>query len=212
MRVARPRIKICGITRYEDAHAAAELGVEMLGFVCWPQSPRYLDPIRIRAIVRELPRTVAAVGVFVDQPLDEIAGVVESAGLGVVQLHGSEPESMWQLIGSPVIKAVGVTGRHDVRAMLDWPASVTPLLDAHDPVRKGGTGRVIDWGVAELAAKARPIVLSGGLTPDNVAHAIRTVRPWAVDVSSGVEHAPGVKDMRLMRAFVAAVRSGPETG
>ncbi len=201
-----PRIKICGITRIEDARAAVELGVEMLGFVCWPGSPRFVEPAAVKAIVSGLPASVATVGVFVDQTVDSIVSICSATGLSVVQLHGNEPRSEWGRIGRPVIKAVGVTERLDVRELSTWPDEVTPLLDASDPVRRGGTGRVVDWGIAGAASLMRPIVLSGGLAPDNVARAVATVRPWAVDVSSGVEQSPGVKDARLLRAFVEAAR------
>ncbi len=198
------RIKMCGITRSEDARLAVQLGVEMLGFVCWPQSPRFITPERIRDIVDGLPASIATVGVFVDQPVEAITHTCSLGGLSVVQLHGNEPESEWSRVGLPVIKAIGVTGELDVRRLTQWPDEVTPLLDASDPIRRGGTGRVIDWRIAAQAASMRPILLSGGLTPLNVAEAVATVRPWAVDVSSGIELKPGVKDARLMRAFVEA--------
>jgi phosphoribosylanthranilate isomerase len=206
MKSQSPLIKICGITRLDDAREAVELGVDLLGFVCWPDSPRYIEPPRIREILRSLPRPVAAVGVFVNQDGREIRTIAELAPFSLVQLHGDEPQDSWSAAGIPVIKAVGVGRRFDLRALDDWPPSVTPLLDAHDPVHRGGTGKVIDWTVAKRVARSRPIVLSGGLNPGNVADAIAIVRPWAVDVSSGVEVGPGVKDVRLMRAFVEAVR------
>ena len=151
-------------------------------------------------------------GVFVDQSLQEIASIVEEAGLGVVQLHGDEPVEMWEQIEWPVIKAVAVTGAFDAESLADWPVGVTPLLDAHDPARKGGTGRVIDWERAHAAARVRRIVLSGGLNPANVRSAIQKVRPWAVDAASGVEQHRGIKDRGLMQAFVEEVRAATSAG
>lgn len=206
MRMDSPLIKICGLTRLDDALAAVDLGVAMLGFVFWRQSPRWVEPVRVREIVKRLPRSTKAIGVFVNEASAVIDRIAETAGIHVVQLHGDEPELSWGRAGRPVIKAVGVRPDFDWRIIASWPAGVTPLLDADDPVRRGGTGRRVDWALAVEAARARPIILSGGLRPENVREAIAVVRPWAVDVSSGVESAPGQKDVTLMRAFVAAVR------
>jgi phosphoribosylanthranilate isomerase len=197
-------VKICGITRVEDAQAAVAAGANALGFVFWPKSPRYVDPARAREIVSTLPPAVTPIGVFVDQPADEVNRVATEVGLGAVQLHGNEDEAYVRTMARPVVKAVAVTG--DRAPAIDaWPSDVTVLLDVHDPVKKGGTGRTIDWTMASEIAKRRNIVLAGGLTPDNVADAIALVRPYGIDVSSGVESAPGIKDHGRITALFEAL-------
>ena len=193
-------VKICGITRVEDAHAAVAAGARALGFVFWPNSPRFIDPYRARAIVATLPPFVTPVGLFVNQSLEYVTGVASLARLGAVQLHGDESVAFAEAIRSPVIKALTPGDRAD-----DWPARATVLLDAHDPEQRGGTGRTIDWAAAALVAAARPILLAGGLTPDNVAQAVTQVRPFGVDVSSGVEHSPGIKDHGKIKALFEAL-------
>jgi len=192
-------VKICGITRLEDALAAADAGASAIGFVFWPNSPRFIDPYRARAIVRRLPPFVTPVGLFVDQPHEFIAGVSSLVRLGAVQLHGDETPAFASAIGLPVIKALPVEGARD------WPVGATLLLDAHDPARRGATGRTIDWHAAATVAAERRVLLAGGLTPENVADAIARVRPFGIDVSSGVERAPGVKDHRRITALFEAV-------
>jgi phosphoribosylanthranilate isomerase len=192
-------VKICGITRVDDALAAAEAGANAIGFVFWPNSPRFVDPFRARAIARALPPFVTPVGLFVNQPLDYIRGVTSLVHLGAVQLHGDETPAFAASIAVPVVKAL------PVRHALAWPAGATLLLDRHDPVRRGGTGRVVDWTAASEIAAARRVLLAGGLTPDNVADAIVRVRPFGIDVSSGVERTPGVKDHRRIIALFEAV-------
>ena len=192
-------VKICGITRVEDAEAAVALGANALGFVFWPKSPRYVDPYRARAIVASLPPFVSTVGLFVNQPAAHIANVASLARLGVVQLHGDETPEDAAALGRPVVRALSLhTAGHDLSR---WPARVTILLDAHDPERRGGTGRTIDWDAAAEVAHRRRILLAGGLSPDNVAAAVDRVRPFGIDVSSGVERAPGVKDVERLRAL-----------
>jgi phosphoribosylanthranilate isomerase len=200
------RIKICGLRRLADARLAADLGADAVGFVFWPDSPRFIDPYRALKIVPELPPFVATVGVFVDQPREYVDGVAQLLNLSAIQLHGHE--SVSEYIDRRVIKSVAVTGSMSPSsAFADVPPRATVLLDAHDPHRRGGTGRTIDWRWAAEAARLRPIILSGGLTAENVAAAIEAVRPYAIDVSSGVERAPGVKDAARMRAFFDAVRA-----
>ncbi len=162
----RTRIKICGITRLDDALLAAGLGVDALGFVFWPRSPRFLPPRRAAAIAAALPPFVTTVGVFVNQPLDEIRAIAAEVGLSAVQLHGDEPASMWTRVPGRCIKAVGAGAGFDAEAIAAWPPMVWPLLDAHDPVRRGGTGRTIDWDAAARAARTRRIILAGGLDAD----------------------------------------------
>jgi len=203
-----PRVKICGVTRVEDALLAAELGASAIGLVFWPGSSRAVDPGRAREITDRLPPFVTAVGVFVDQPVAFVREIVEAARLRAIQLHGSEAVEAYDGLPWPVIKAIPVRGGVRPPELLRLPARVIALLDAHDPVRVGGTGRTIDWQVAASVAVERPIILSGGLRPENVAEAVATVRPYAVDVASGVEQEPGVKDAARLRAFFAAVMEG----
>ena len=202
----RPRVKICGVRRLEDALLAAELGADAVGFVFWPESPRFIDPYRARDIARRLPPFLTTVGVFVDQPADFVNGVADLMALGAVQFHGKEAPSEYARVSHRVIKAVAVGDAFDRGRDLDpVPPHVTVLLDAHDPIRRGGTGKAIDWAIAADAAQHRRVILSGGLHPANVRSAIDAVRPYAVDVSSGVESAPGVKDGDKLRAFFAAL-------
>jgi phosphoribosylanthranilate isomerase len=201
----RTRIKICGITSIDDAQLAVDFGADAVGFVFWAGSPRCLTPERAGLIVATLPRFVTAVGVFVNQPPDQIRRVVDDVGLGAVQLHGDEPVDEWTSLPCQTIKAVGMDDAFDAASLTAWPGSVMPLLDVVDPERRGGTGRTIDWTRAAAAARTRRVVLAGGLRPDNVEEAIDLVAPYAVDVSSGVERQPGVKDPDRVRAFFAAV-------
>jgi len=201
-------VKICGMTRAEDAQAAVRLGATALGFVFWPQSPRWISAAAAGAIIRGLPTGVATVGVFVNQTAEEIRATVAEAGLTSVQLHGDEPPAMAARVGRPVIKATSLATAEAVMAA--WPEDVVLLLDAHDPVRRGGTGRTIDWPAAAAVAAKRRVVLAGGLTPDSVAAAIAAVRPYGVDVSSGVEQAAGVKDEGKMQRFLEQVRGVDE--
>mgnify|MGYP006276573531 CR=1 FL=1 len=200
-------IKICGMTRAEDAVAAVAAGATAVGFVFWPGSPRVVTPVAAAAIARIVPAQVQKVGVFVDATPEEIREVVRTVGLDVVQLHGAESAASAEALNVPVWKAFGVDERVDV---LGWPGHMLVLLDAIDPRAKGGTGRTIDWGAAAELAGQRPVVLAGGLTPDNVGEAIGRVRPYGVDVSSGVEQAPGIKDHEKVQRFVAAARAGFE--
>lgn len=197
------RIKICGITRPDDARAAAAAGASAIGMVFWPGSPRAVDAAAARAIVAALPAGVPAIGVFVNQTADDINAAIDAAGLFGVQLHGDEPVALIGRIRRPVIRAVTLEALEAIDVL---PPQVTVLLDAVDPERRGGTGRTIDWTAACEVARRRPIVLAGGLTPANVEEAIARVRPYAVDVSSGVESAPGIKDHARMAAFIEAVR------
>jgi phosphoribosylanthranilate isomerase len=198
------RVKICGITRLEDAQLASTLGAWAVGFIFWPGSPRFIDPDEAAPIVSALSPLVVPVGVFVDQPVEVVNDVARRLRLGAVQLHGSESNEYMAHVEPRIIKAASLES-----CTSRWLDTLDPaclvLLDAADPVRRGGTGQTIDWESAARVAAARPTVLAGGITPANIASAVRRVRPAAVDVSSGVEHAPGIKDPDRLRALFQAL-------
>ncbi len=203
--MSRPRVKVCGICRVEDAQLAVSLGAAAIGFIFWPESPRYCEPDRAQAIASALPPHITLIGVFVDQPVEQVIQIAAEVPLGAVQLHGSESLSDFDRVRQPLIKAVPVTPELQLTTVDDLPDGVTVLLDAHDPIRRGGTGRTIDWKIAAAVAARRRTILSGGLNAANVREAITEVRPHMIDVSSGVESAPGRKDAGKLEAFFAAV-------
>lgn len=204
-------IKICGLTTLEDAETAAAAGADLLGFLFYPRSPRALRPEQAAPIVqavRERFPHVQCVGVFVGEPLQVVCETVRRCNLHAVQLHGDEPPEMVAGLiarGIPVIKAFRVRDRASLAAVASYRPTLV-LLDAYVPGRPGGTGQAFPWRWLRQATLPAPLLLAGGLTPENVAEAIRQVRPWGVDVSSGVERAPGRKDPVRVRQFVAAVQ------
>ncbi|HVI75328.1 MAG TPA: phosphoribosylanthranilate isomerase [Anaeromyxobacteraceae bacterium] len=206
--MSRVRVKICGITRLEDALLAASFGADALGFNLWPGSKRHVDPDAARAIVDRLPPFVTPVGVFVDQPPTTVLALAAQAGVQVVQLHGDES---WEDVNGypiPAVKAVRLAGPESLRDLHRYRVRGL-LLDAPSQ-GFGGSGTTCDWGLARQVAERFPVVLAGGLTPENVGEAIRAVRPWAVDVASGVESAPGVKDPDKLRRFIeSAIKESP---
>ena len=203
------RIKICGLTRIEDARLAGHLEVDAVGVVLWPGSLRAIGVAEAAALCEGLPPFTVRVGVFVAPPVEDVRAAILGVGLGALQLHGVDDPAPYRTLGLPVLWAASLAA--------DAPDPVTPadttlLLDAHDPVRHGGTGRTIDWSRARrISERERRLVLAGGLTADNVARAIAQVRPYAVDVSSGVEATPGIKSAVRMKAFVEAVRQAHPT-
>jgi phosphoribosylanthranilate isomerase len=203
------RVKICGVTTVEDARLAAELGASAIGLVFWPGSPRFVEIPQARAIVAALPPLVSAVGVFVDQA-EHAAHVAREVGLNAVQFHGDEPPESYRGFPVRVIKAVTVRDDSAGDAAAAVPVAATVLLDAHDPVRRGGTGRPIDWSIAARIARQRPVILSGGLNPGNAVDAVGAVAPYAIDVSSGVELVFGRKDPAKLRALFAALRAADQ--
>jgi phosphoribosylanthranilate isomerase len=204
-------VKICGITSIEDAEAAVEAGAASLGFVFWPRSPRFIDPHRARAIVSALPPFIVPVGVFVNQPAAHVRGVAALVRLGAVQLHGDEDLLYVAGMDYPVIKTVSIESGDEPDRIDIWPRRTTLLLDVRDPVSRGGTGRTIDWSAAAPIAARRRTLLAGGLTPDNVARAVARVQPYGIDVSSGVERSPGVKDHARIRALFEALNDRPSS-
>ncbi|HEV2773706.1 MAG TPA: phosphoribosylanthranilate isomerase [Thermoleophilaceae bacterium] len=205
------KVKICGITHHEDARQAVELGAWALGLIFHPSSPRRCDPVVAEEIAAELRREVALTGVFVNRSLEEVAEVADRCSLSIVQLHGDEGPAYCReaarRTGARVMKAVRVRDASTVRALAAWRVDLH-LLDAHVPGRRGGTGETFNWELAGAHPGGTPIVLSGGLTPDNVGAGIAAVRPFAVDTASGTESAPGRKDPAKVRAFFRAVEAG----
>jgi phosphoribosylanthranilate isomerase len=199
------RVKICGITEADDAALAVEAGADALGFIFVPGTPRYIHPDGAAAIIAALPPLVAAVGVFVDQPPDEVLAIATACRLEAVQLHGAESAAYCHRLPVRVIKAFRVRGAESLEALAGYPAQAF-LLDAFVEGQPGGTGVAFPWALAREAKRHGRIILSGGLRPETVAEAVRTVRPFGVDVSSGVERRPGRKDPEKVREFIAAVR------
>ena len=206
-----PRVKICGITRLDDASLAVELGASAIGFVLWPQSPRVVTPPVARRIAESVPPFVTRVGVFVDQSPDEIAAMISEIRLDAVQIHGNVSIDAYRGLPARLVRAVALEHDDALRSVESLPAQITVLVDAADAVRWGGTGRHADWQRAATLARRRPTILAGGLTAENVGAAIDAVHPWAVDVSSGVESAPGIKDADRMRRFFDAVQHRSHT-
>jgi phosphoribosylanthranilate isomerase len=207
-------VKICGITTLEDAQAAVQAGADLLGFVFHPPSPRYVHPERVREIVDQMPARprLGLVGVFVDREARAVAQILDDCRLDHAQLHGAEPvETVRTLIegGFGVIKAFRVRDRASL-AEINRYQTAAYLLDSYVPGELGGTGHRFDWGLVGQAKGHGPIILAGGLTPDNVKEAISVARPWGVDVSSGVEAAPGRKDHGKLRRFVTAAKSSDQ--
>jgi phosphoribosylanthranilate isomerase len=195
------KVKICGITSYEDAHQAVAAGADALGFVFYPQSPRAVTVAQVQKIVMNLPPFVTRVGLFVNEDPARINQIMHECQLDLVQLHGDEPPGIFTRLTFRAVKAMRVQDRTSLLKHQNYPGPAL-LLDAWCPDRYGGTGASFDWQLAAEIARQRPVILAGGLTSDNVAEAIRTVRPYAVDVSSGVEFAPGRKDPLKVSSFI----------
>jgi phosphoribosylanthranilate isomerase len=198
-------IKFCGMTRSQDVATAIELGVDAIGFVLWPGSPRHIALDRAAGIIATMPAAVTVVGVFVRPSSDDIARAVD-AGVRVAQIHAGDASAAAG-VGCEVWMAASLND-DDLTPPVEQERTV--LLDAHDPERHGGTGRTIDWSRAAHVAARRRVMLAGGLTPANVAAAVRDVRPYGVDVASGIEDTPGIKNALAMQAFVAAVREADQ--
>jgi phosphoribosylanthranilate isomerase len=205
------RVKICGITRMEDARKAVDLGAHALGFVFHPPSPRYIAPGRAGAIIRELPPFIWAVGVFVNVSRSIVEDTVARSGIGVIQFHGNETVEECRSYHKPIIKAFRFKGHESLRSAPDYPVSGI-LVDTGVSGQWGGTGVPLDWDLLkdhldEKTSNLRQkLILAGGLDASNVAGAIRTISPFAVDVSSGVEQEPGIKDHQKLKEFLHAVR------
>ncbi len=202
---ATPMLKICGMTRVGDALHAVREGATAVGFVFWKGSPRYIEPERAGEIVAALPSTVTTVGVFVNEPVDSIRETARAAGLRMVQLHGDETPAYVEQLDQPVMRVVTLETVDETRR--SWPPETRLLLDSTDPSRRGAGRAVVDWSRAARVTRDQRVVLAGGLTPDNIEEAIVTVRPIGVDVASGVESAPGVKDLDKVARFLTNART-----
>lgn len=201
--MSRLFVKICGITRWHDAALAADLGASAVGFVFWPGSPRCISPDDARGIASRLPAGITKVGVFVNQSADEVGGIMDAVGLDIAQLHGDESPEYCRGLNRRIYKAVAL--ENDAMTAANFEPDVVFLVDAHDPERFGGTGRTVNWDKAREIAATRNTILAGGLNAANVKLAVQAVRPYGVDVSSGVESSPGVKDPIRLRSFFEAL-------
>jgi phosphoribosylanthranilate isomerase len=203
------KVKVCGITNYEDARLALDQGVDALGFNFFASSPRYIRPEDARIIIRQLPPFAVTVGLFVNvHEISEVIETAQTAGVQVLQLHGDEsPEYCCELAGWPLINALRM-GEYGIPQNFRDYAVQAFLLDAKDDVLFGGTGKSFDWRLAQSIQSFCPIILAGGLRPDNVREAIRIVQPYALDVCSGVEIRPGIKDHGKIKEFMNEVRNG----
>jgi len=195
------RVKICGITRPQDLEAAIAAGADAVGFVFVPGSPRFIQAEVARSLCRQVPAFVCRVGLFLDQEAEYVRKILHHVPLNLLQFHGTEDEQYCDQFDSPYIKAISMDEQDPVAAAeKKYTNAAGILLDSHEPGGLGGTGKSVDWDRAR--AGRMPLILAGGLNPSNVAAAIKVVRPWAVDVSSGVESAPGIKDAMKIRKFV----------
>ncbi|MBF0284766.1 MAG: phosphoribosylanthranilate isomerase [Magnetococcales bacterium] len=206
-----PKIKICGITRVEDGLAAAHAGADALGLVFHPPSPRHVTPQQAATIARAMPPFVVLVGLFVDPTAESVRQTLEQCPLDRIQLHGDESPEFCAAMPRPVIKAIRVGGPEDLQNLDRFPVAAL-LLDAKSPGKVGGTGQRFDWNLLAEWSPPRPLILAGGLSPDNVAEAVARVRPYAVDVSSGVESAPGLKDPERIARFIRQTRDHDAPG
>lgn len=220
--MAEIQVKICGITNQADAQVAVEAGADLLGFILYPKSPRFITPAQASVVISEIKAWVndqpgvtlpRFVGVFVNEPAEQVAQILESTHLDYAQLHGEESLAVLQKLAPRAFKALRPSNAEAAASdaaqygPLGTPDGPQLLIDAYDPHTYGGTGHKADWHTAAALAKCWPrLLLAGGLTPQNVAQAVRTVRPWGVDVASGVEDAPGRKDHTAVRNFIQNAR------
>lgn len=203
------RVKICGVTNAADVRAVVESGADAIGFNFWPKSKRWVEPAVAAELAREVPAFVTRVGVFVDEERGRIEEIAARVGLDVVQLHGAETAAFARGLSRRVVRGIRARSANDLEGIEAYGASAV-LIDAYVPDAPGGTGLRADWALARAAARRYPVILAGGLDPSNVAEAVRAVEPYAVDVASGVERAPGVKDPAKIRAFVERARAAFE--
>lgn len=204
------KIKICGMTQLQDAVFAAEQGADAVGFIFYKKSPRSVNMKAVKEIISKLPPFVDTVGVFVNESADRVNKIAEYCGLDLVQLHGDESPAYCRKIRRRVVKAFRVIDLQSIKQLEKFPVSGF-LLDTFSENMHGGTGKVFDWNLAHPAKKVGPVILAGGLTPRNIRQAISQVRPYGVDVCSGVEKSPGIKDPEKVKAFLKNIRSGSKS-
>lgn len=207
--MATPKVKICGITNRDDARAAVHAGADALGFVLHRSSPRYIAPQAIKRLVGELPPFILTVGVFVNEDPQIVRNIMDECGLLFAQLHGDESAGYCEALQRPVIRAIRLRDYGSLLSLAEYKGRCGVrgfIIDTFSKEAYGGTGQPTDWALAAEAARAAPILLAGGLTPENVQLAIERVRPYGVDVSSGVERSPGQKDHDKIAAFVRAAK------
>lgn len=202
-------VKICGITNEEDARVAVEAGADALGFIMYRKSPRFVDRAMVQRIIAGLPPFVVPVGVFVNEEPAMVRELMDFCGFGLAQLHGDESAAYAQALGRPAMKALRLKDRASFLALAEFHGRANVrgfVIDAFSEQAYGGTGQTVDWSLAAEVARSSRVLLAGGLTPDNVADAIGHVRPYGVDVSSGVEASPGKKDHGKVQAFIRAAK------
>ena len=207
----RTRIKVCGITGKDDARAAVAAGADGLGFIFVKESPRLVDPDVVRAVTGELPPFVNSIGVFCDEDIEVVEEIINYCHLTLVQLHGSESPEYCKGVSRPVIKSFSVRPETESQELVTYSEVASGfLLDTYHKDMAGGTGKVFDWKLVEQIQPPGPVILAGGLNPENVGDAIRLVKPFAVDVNSGVEYQPGRKDTDKLKSFADEVRKADE--
>ena len=204
------KVKICGMTQLKDALFAVEQGVDAVGFIFYKKSPRAVTMKTVREIIKKLPPLVETVGVFVNESAERLNKIADYCGLDLVQLHGEESPAFCRKIHRRVIKAFRVKDLQSIKQLEKFPVSGF-LLDTFSDDLHGGTGKTFDWNLALPAKKIGPVILAGGLTPRNIRQAVRRVRPYGVDVCSGVEKSSGIKDLEKVRAFLKNIRSGSKS-
>ena len=204
------KVKICGMTQLKDALFAVEQGVDAVGFIFYKKSPRAVTMKTVREIITKLPPLVDTVGVFVNESAERVNKIADYCGLDLVQLHGEESPAFCRKIHRRVIKAFRVKDLQSIKQLEKFSVSGF-LLDTFSDDLHGGTGKTFDWNLALPAKKMGPVILAGGLTPRNILQAVRQVRPYGVDVCSGVEKSPGIKDLEKVRAFLKNIRSGSKS-
>ena len=200
-----PKVKICGLTSLEQALSCVELGADWIGLNCWSGSSRYIPPEEVREIVSALPESVTTVGIFVNESPDSLEKIMSETRLDLAQLHGDESLELTTKLSVPFFKAFRVSPEFRLEQIQKFGKEYF-LLDAFSKNHYGGSGQKLDWDLASAASGLGKLILAGGLTPENVAEAVKIVQPWGVDVCSGVESEPGIKDLRLVKKFIQNVR------
>ena len=201
-----PKVKICGLTSLEQALSCAELGADWIGLNCWPGSSRYVPPGEVREIVRELPKSLTTVGIFVNESPESLKKLMTETRLDLAQLHGDESVEVTAKLGIPFLKAFRVSPQFKLEQIQKFGREHF-LLDAFSKNHYGGSGQKLDWELASVASGLGKLILAGGLTPENVAEAVKIVQPWGVDVCSGVESEPGIKDLWRVEKFIRNLRN-----